>query len=87
MLSTHVLQVGILIAILEMTWVIYLAAYVTITSCAEHSRTLGTHRLDSQLMRDQDEEHLPWPEIEDRGRVWWAVGHSRSVGCFWQINS
>uniref|UniRef100_A0A093V036 Putative transcriptional regulatory protein PB1A11.04c n=1 Tax=Talaromyces marneffei PM1 TaxID=1077442 RepID=A0A093V036_TALMA len=76
-LSTHVLQAGLLIALYEMGHAMYPAAYLTVGACSRYGLALGiqqncypTSAADDGLeMRGQ----RSWNEVEENRRVWWAV--------------
>ncbi|PON28105.1 hypothetical protein TGAM01_v203242 [Trichoderma gamsii] len=72
MLSTHVLQAGILIVIYEMGQAIYPSAYFTLGQCVQYSHILGIDKFDLGLT-GEDAQHGSWEEIEERRRAWWAV--------------
>jgi hypothetical protein len=71
-LSVHVLQAAVLIALYEVGHAIYPAAYLTVGACARYGALLGIDKLGLDLMGDSLGP-LPWIEVEERRRVWWAI--------------
>lgn len=71
MLSLHLLQAGILLAVYEFGHAIFPNAYITIGRCARIGHALGIHHGASAppLLRPP----TSWTEMEERSRVWWAV--------------
>lgn len=70
-LSLHLLQAGILLAIYEFGHAIFPNAYVTIGRCAKIGYAMGIHHGASAppLLGPP----ASWTEMEERSRVWWAV--------------
>jgi hypothetical protein len=76
-LSVTVLQAGILLALYEVGHAIYPAAFLSVGACAQYGLAIDVDKAISQ----SDVSHLPWNEVEERRRVWWAVlVLDRSVG-------
>jgi hypothetical protein len=71
-LSIHVLQAAVLIAIYEMCHAIYPAAFLTVGACARYGMALGIHDLSRDLDRDEERQRS-WVETEEMRRAWWAV--------------
>lgn len=71
-LSIHVLQAAVLIAVYEVGNAIYPAAYLTIGACARYGCMLGIDKLGLDLM-GESLGPLTWIEVEERRRLWWAV--------------
>lgn len=71
-MSVHVLQASVFIALYEMGQAIYPAAYLTVGVCARYGIALGVDKLTRDLMGD-DEQRRSWMEVEEARRVWWAV--------------
>ncbi|RFU73220.1 fungal specific transcription factor, partial [Trichoderma arundinaceum] len=65
-LSIHVLQANILIAVYEMAQAIYPVAFLTVGACARYGMALGIDKLE-------EESQYPWPETEEKRRAWWAI--------------
>jgi hypothetical protein len=76
-LSTHVLQAGLLIALYEMGHAMYPAAYLTVGSCARYGLALGLHKNCNPTLAAEDDLEMrvqrSWNEIEENRRVWWAI--------------
>ncbi|GAM38710.1 hypothetical protein TCE0_033f09660 [Talaromyces pinophilus] len=75
-LSTHVLQAGLLIAYYEMGHAMYPASYLTVGACARYGLALGIYKHCSPTSAAEDEEmrgQRSWNEVEENRRVWWAV--------------
>lgn len=70
-LSLHLLQAGILLAVYEFGHAIFPNAYITIGRCARIGHAMGIHHGTSAppLLRPP----TSWIEMEERSRVWWAV--------------
>ncbi|KAI9810599.1 MAG: hypothetical protein M1827_006161 [Pycnora praestabilis] len=69
--SIHLLQAAVLIGLYEVGHAIYPAAYLTVGHCARMGYAMGIHRrkdLPQMLNRPST-----WTDVEERGRVWWAV--------------
>ncbi|KAB5578180.1 hypothetical protein GE09DRAFT_1088782 [Coniochaeta sp. 2T2.1] len=71
-LSVHVLQATVLIAIYEMGQAIYPAAFLTVGACARYGMALGIHEL-GQDVTGGAERQCSWLETEELRRAWWAV--------------
>ncbi|TVY14563.1 hypothetical protein LARI1_G005900 [Lachnellula arida] len=71
-LSIHVLQAAVLIAVYEVGHAIYPAAYLSIGACARYGCMLGIDKLGLDLM-GESLGPLTWIEVEERRRLWWAV--------------
>lgn len=69
LMSLHVLQATIFIALYEIGNAIYPAAYLTVGACARYGIALGLHK----LMTDNSDFNKSWMEIEEKRRSWWAV--------------
>lgn len=75
-LSTHVLQAGLLIALYEMGHAMYPAAYLTVGACSRYGLALGLYNNCSPTSANDDPEirgQRSWNEVEENRRVWWAV--------------
>lgn len=74
-LSTHVLQAGLLIALYEMGHAMYPAAYLTVGECSRYGLAMGLYRSCSptSVIEDAEMRGRSWNEIEENRRVWWAV--------------
>jgi hypothetical protein len=76
-LSTHVLQAGLLVALYEMGHAMYPAAYLTVGTCARYGLALGIYRNCSPKSAAEEDLELrgqrSWNEVEENRRVWWAV--------------
>lgn len=75
-LSSHVLQAGLLIALYEMGHAMYPAAYLTVGACSRYGLALGLYNNCSPTSANDDLEirgHRSWNEVEENRRVWWAV--------------
>lgn len=70
-LSLHLLQAGILLAVYEFGHAIFPNAYVTIGRCAKIGHAMGIHHGASAPPLLGPPES--WTELEERSRVWWAV--------------
>ncbi|KAK4075650.1 transcriptional regulator family: Fungal Specific TF [Trichoderma harzianum] len=68
-LSIRLVQAGIFIALYELGHCIYPAAYMSVGTCARHAVALG---LDKDI-KQSNATGLPWDDIEERRRVWWAI--------------
>lgn len=68
-LSIRLVQAGIFIALYELGHCIYPAAYMSVGTCARHAVALG---LDKDI-KQNNATGLPWDDIEERRRVWWAI--------------
>lgn len=76
-LSVSVLQAGILLALYKVGHAIYPAAFLLIGACAQYGLAIDVDKAISQ----SEVSHLPWNEVEERRRIWWAVlVLDRSVG-------
>lgn len=76
MLSTQVLQAGLLIALYEMGHAMYPAAYLTVGACSRYGLAMGIHKSCSPTSAAGEEEmhgQRSWNEVEEKRRVWWAV--------------
>ncbi|OIW30534.1 hypothetical protein CONLIGDRAFT_630509 [Coniochaeta ligniaria NRRL 30616] len=71
-LSIHVLQATLLIAIYEMGHGIYPAAFLTVGACARYGMALGIHSLNQDSVEDEERQR-PWMDSEEVRRAWWAV--------------
>jgi hypothetical protein len=83
-LSITVLQMGLLIALHEISQAIYPAAYLTVGVCARYALALGVDRnvVESATNRDG----ISWNDIEERRRVWWGVlAFDRCVHQSWSL--
>jgi hypothetical protein len=69
LMSLHVLQATIFIALYEIGHAIYPAAYLTVGACARYGVALGLDR----LMTDNSDFNRSWMEVEEKRRSWWAV--------------
>ncbi|KAH8807819.1 putative fungal-specific transcription factor [Xylogone sp. PMI_703] len=72
LLSIHVLQAGILIALYELGHAIYPAAYLTVGACTRYGLALGVNRF-ILASAPVGSGPISWNDIEERRRVWWAV--------------
>ncbi len=70
-LSIHLLQAGILLAVYEFGHAIFPAAYITIGRCARIAHAMGIHH--NAGVPPMLGAATSWTEIEERSRVWWAV--------------
>lgn len=70
-LSLHLLQAGIFLAVYEFGHAIFPNAYITIGRCAKIGHAMGIHHGASAppLLGPP----ASWTEMEERSRVWWAV--------------
>ena len=70
-LSLHLLQAGLLLAVYEFGHAIFPNAYITIGRCARIGHVMGIHHGASAppLLSPP----TSWTEMEERSRVWWAV--------------
>lgn len=64
------LQAATLIALYELGHGIYPAAIVSVAHCARVGTLL---RVDKALANDQLSQGIPWVELEERRRLWWAI--------------
>ncbi|KAJ6783764.1 hypothetical protein PWT90_03404 [Aphanocladium album] len=64
------LQAATLIAVYELGHGIYPAAIVSVAHCARVGTLLG---VDQALTNDQLSQGIPWVELEERRRLWWAI--------------
>lgn len=69
-LSVQVLQAAVLIAIYELGHGIYPAAIISVANCARIGTLLG---IDRSLNAWGLISGVPWIELEERRRVWWAI--------------
>ncbi|UKZ96891.1 uncharacterized protein TrAFT101_011666 [Trichoderma asperellum] len=69
LMSLHVLQATIFIALYEIGHAIYPAAYLTVGACARYGIALGLDK----LMTNNSDFNRSWMEIEEKRRSWWAV--------------
>lgn len=69
LMSLHVLQAAIFIALYEIGHAIYPAAYLTVGACARYGIALGLDK----LMTDNSDFKRSWMEVEEKRRSWWAV--------------
>lgn len=72
LMSIHVLQAGVVIALYELSQAIYPAAHLTVSVCARYGIAPGIDKLGLELM-DADNRTRAWIEIEEMRRVWWSV--------------
>ncbi|KPM34772.1 hypothetical protein AK830_g11802 [Neonectria ditissima] len=72
LLSIHVLQAGIVIALYEIGQAVYPAAHLSVSACARYAAALGIDKLGLNLM-GYGNRSRSWTEIEEMRRVWWAV--------------
>lgn len=68
-LSTPVLQAGILISMYELGHAIYPSAFLTIGACARYAYALGMNKGAMSAMT----QPFTWVEREERRRLWWAI--------------
>jgi Fungal specific transcription factor domain len=68
-LSINVLQAGILLALYEVGHAVYPAAFLSVGTCARYGIALDIDKAISCSIAS----HLPWNELEERRRVWWAI--------------
>lgn len=68
--SVQTLQAAILIAIYELGHGIYPAAIISIANCARIGTLIG---IDRSLSTWDLVSGVPWIELEERRRVWWAI--------------
>jgi hypothetical protein len=68
-LTLPALQSAILIAIYEIGHAIYPAAHMSVSACAQYAIAMGL----GWKQVNWGANRLPWVEIEERRRVWWAV--------------
>ncbi len=75
LVSVHVLQAGILIALYELAHALYPAAYLTVGACARHGLAIGIDKFSLVQWGGGGgaDEPRSWDEVEERRRVWWAV--------------
>jgi hypothetical protein len=71
-LSIHVLQAGVVIALYELSQAIYPAAHLTVSACARYGFAMGVDKLGLELI-DAGHRTRSWIEIEEMRRVWWSV--------------
>ncbi|RFU77476.1 transcriptional regulatory [Trichoderma arundinaceum] len=69
LISLHVLQAMIFIALYEIGHAIYPAAYLTVGACARYGVALGLDR----VMTDNSDFNKSWMEVEEKRRSWWGV--------------
>ncbi len=69
-LSLQTLQAAVLIAIYEIGHGIYPAAIISVSNCARIGTLLG---IDKSLNVWGPSSGIPWIELEERRRVWWAI--------------
>lgn len=72
LMSIHVLQAGVIIALYELSQAVYPAAHLTVAACARYGTALGINKLGLELM-DANNPTRPWIEVEEMRRVWWSV--------------
>jgi hypothetical protein len=72
LLSIHVMQAGLLIAVYEMGQAIYPAAFLTVGACARYGMALGIQTLSQDGAGDAARQRS-WLEVEEMRRAWWAV--------------
>lgn len=68
-LSIDILQAGLLIALYEVGHAIYPAAFLSVGTCARYGVALEVDKAISH----SELPHLPWNDVEERRRVWWAI--------------
>lgn len=68
-LSTYVLQAGVLIALYELGHAIYPSAFLSVGACARFGIALG---IDKTLAH-WDSSSSQWDELEEKRRVWWSI--------------
>ncbi|KAI5459523.1 hypothetical protein BGZ63DRAFT_359285 [Mariannaea sp. PMI_226] len=69
-LSVLALQAAVLITIYELGHGIYPAAIISVANCARIGTLLG---IDGSLNSWNASSGVPWVELEERRRVWWAI--------------
>lgn len=69
MLSTPILQAGIILALYELLHGIYPAAFLSIGACARYAHALGINV--SKTVKTK--KVLTLVEVEERRRIWWAI--------------
>lgn len=70
-LSLHLLQAGLLLALYEFGHAIFPNAYTTIGHCARIGHAMYIHHgASAPLLLGPP---TSWAEVEERSRVWWAV--------------
>lgn len=67
-LTVVTLQAIVILALYEIGHAIYPAAQVSVSLCAQYGLMLG---LDWESLRQRSD--LPWIELEEQRRVWWAI--------------
>jgi hypothetical protein len=67
--SIRIVQAGLLIGLYELGHCIYPAAYMSLGACVRHAVALG---FDKDIKPDNS-TGLPWDQVEERRRVWWAI--------------
>lgn len=72
-MCVEVLQAAVLIAIFEIGDAIYPAAYLTVGGCARYGIAMGLDKINKDRMGGEYHRMLPWMEIEERRRAWWAI--------------
>ncbi|KAK7419757.1 hypothetical protein QQX98_003129 [Neonectria punicea] len=72
LMSIHVLQAGIIIALYEIGQAIYPAAHLSVSVCARYGVVLDLDKLGLHLS-GSEKRSRSWTEIEEMRRVWWAV--------------
>jgi hypothetical protein len=72
LMSIHVLQAGVVIALYELSQAIYPAAHLSVSACARYGFALGIDKLGLELIASGNGRR-PWIEIEEMRRVWWSV--------------
>jgi len=68
-LSTPVLQAGVLLSLYELGHAIYPAAFLSIGACARYAHALGIN--GSRTLNTK--RVLTLVEVEERRRTWWAI--------------
>ncbi|KAH8809192.1 hypothetical protein F5884DRAFT_794781 [Xylogone sp. PMI_703] len=69
-LTIRTVQAGLLVCLYELGQCIYPAAYISVGACARYAAALG---LDKDIKPGNDTAGLPWDQIEERRRTWWAI--------------
>lgn len=69
-LSVQIVQASVLISLYELGHSVYPAAYFSIGVCARYGAVLG---LDKDMNLHRRDSSIPWDELEERRRIWWAI--------------
>jgi hypothetical protein len=68
--SVPIVQASVLISLYELGHSIYPAAFLSIGVCARYGAVL---ELDKDITLHRSDSPIPWQELEERRRLWWAI--------------